>query len=255
MRCRVCFLLLLLSPNCHSQEKVSPTTRDKFAQLNVELQPEPQETLSAFFAPGTPGKVSVEDLQLPPKAARELQRSQKAFQSRDWQGAASHLEKVLVIDPQYWPAHNTLGNLYVRLSQYDRAVSEFQKAAQSEPRSALPLNNLGATLFLLKRYPEAERVARSTLELDPGRAEAHYILGCALVAQERFTPETEQQLRLSTSSIPTARLLLADLLSSRGAREEAAAELRAYLQIPGAPEKEQVQSSLARLTRTAANLN
>ena len=256
MSCRICVLLLLLSTTCHSQENVRTTTSDKFAQLNDELQPKPstaqQTALPANFAPTTPGTISVVDLQLPPKAARELQRSQKAFQSGDWQASASHLEKLLAIDPHYWPARNSLGRLYVGLHEYDRAVSQFKMASATQPHSAEPLNNVSATLFLLQRYPEAEHVARATLDLDPAQVAAHYILGCALVAQEQFTPEAEQHLRLSTPSIPIARLLLASLFSRRGAREEAAAQLRAYLQIPDAPEKQQAQSALAQLTRSPA---
>jgi tetratricopeptide (TPR) repeat protein len=249
MSYKACILLLLLSPTCHSQEKARPRTEGKFAQLNSEIQLMP----SVPQQKAVPGKVSVEDLQLPPKAVRELLRSQKAFQSGDWRDSASHLEKVLAIAPQYWPAQNELGRLYVGLHEYDRAVSEFQKASANQPHSAVSLNNLSATLFLLRRYPEAESVARATLDLDPAQAETHYILGSALVAQERFTIEAEQHLRLSTSSIPIARLLLASLLSRRGARDEAAAELRAYLQIPDAPEKQLAQSALAQLTRIPAN--
>jgi hypothetical protein len=85
MSCRICILLLLLSTTCHSQEKVQPNAGSKFDQLNSEIQrmqSAPQQaTVPAYLVPGSPGKVSVEDLQLPPKAARELQRSQKAFHS------------------------------------------------------------------------------------------------------------------------------------------------------------------------------
>ena len=258
MSCRICILLLLLSTTCHSQENIRPTTPDKFAQLHDDLQRKPstpQPTpLPPYFAPATPGTISVVDLQLSPKASRELLRSQKAFQSGDWQASASHLEKLLAIDPQYWPARNSLGRLYVGLHAFDRAAQQFQQASATAPHSAEPLNNLAATLVLLERYPEAERVARATLDLDPTQVEAHYILGCTLIAQEHFTSEAEEQLRLSTSRIPVARLLLATLLSHRGAREQAAVELRAYLQIPDAPEKQEAQSALARLTRGSPNL-
>jgi Tfp pilus assembly protein PilF len=206
-----------------------------------------------YSPPSASEKVSAEDLRLPPKAVHELERSQKAYQLGDLRGSATHLEKALVIDPQYWPAHTALGKLYVSLHEYDRAVGEFRKASAGEPFAVEPMNRLSATLFLLERYPEAESVARATLQVDPARAETRYILGCALVAQQSFTTETVEQLRLSSSQIPNARLVLASVLYSRGALAEAAAELRAYLEVPGAPGKEQVQSWLARLTRKPIN--
>jgi len=246
-------LVLLLSTNCYSQEKSRPSGGADFNEFNPESQLmrslSRPTTVPTYSAPGGPGKLSVTELRLPPKAIHELELSEKANLSGDWRGTATHLEKVLAIDPQYWPAHDKLGRLYVILHEYDRAVGEFKKASATEPLSAKPMNHLGATLFLMARYSEVENVARAALEVDPAQTETRYILGCALVAQGRFTAEAEEQLRLSASQIPNARPVLADVLYRRGALREAAAELRAYLEVPGAPEKEQVQARLARLTR------
>jgi tetratricopeptide (TPR) repeat protein len=250
---RIWVLLVLLSTNCYSQDMSRPNGNNWPGKRSHELRfwdelIEPT-SVPTYSAPKGPGKLSVAELRLPPKAVHELELSKKASLSGDWRGSATHLERVLAIDPQYWPAHDKLGRLYVILHEYDRAVEEFKKASASEPLSAKPLNHLSATLFLMGRYSEVESVARATLEVDPAQTETRYILGCALVAQGRFTAETVEQLRLSTSQIPTARLVLADVLYSRGALAEAAAELRAYLEVPDAPEKEQVQSWLVRLTR------
>jgi Tfp pilus assembly protein PilF len=258
MSYKVCLLLLLLSTNCYSQEKGPSSDRNRFAEFNSDLQlmrslSSQSTNVRTYSPPSASEKVSAEDLRLPPKAVHELERSQKAYQLGDLRGSATHLEKALVIDPQYWPAHTALGKLYVSLHEYDRAVGEFRKASAGEPFAVEPMNRLSATLFLLERYPEAESVARATLQVDPARAETRYILGCALVAQQSFTTETVEQLRLSSSQIPNARLVLASVLYSRGALAEAAAELRAYLEVPGAPGKEQVQSWLARLTRKPIN--
>ena len=48
----------------------------------------------------------------------------------------------------------------------------------------------------------------------------------------QFTAETVEQLRLSGSQIPTARLVLADVLSRKGALREAAEELRIIWRFP-----------------------
>ncbi|MGB2626963.1 MAG: tetratricopeptide repeat protein [Candidatus Acidiferrum sp.] len=253
MSYKVWVLLLLLSTNCYSQEMSRPNGNNRFDEFNPESQlmrslSQPT-SVPTYSAPGSSGKLSIAELSLRPKAVHEMELSEKANLSGDWRGSAKHLEKVLAIDPQYWPAHDKLGRLYVILREYDRGVEEFKKASASEPLSAKPLNHLSATLFLMGRYAEVESVARATLEVDPAQTETRYILGCALVAQGRFTAETVEQLRLSGSQIPTARLVLADVLYRRGALPEAAAELRAYLEVPGAAEKEQVQSWLVRLKR------
>ncbi|HVN77375.1 MAG TPA: hypothetical protein VMW38_00085 [Terriglobia bacterium] len=253
MSYRVWVLFVLLSTNCYSQEKSRPNDRANFDEFNPESQLvrslSRPTSVATYSVPGGPGKLSVTELRLPRRAVHELELSEKANLSGDWRGSVTHLEKVLAIDPQYWPAHDKLGRLYLILHEYDRAVGEFKRASASEPLSAKPLNHLGATLFLMARYSEVETVARAALEVDPAQTETRYILGCALVAQGRFTTEAEEQLRLSASQIPNARLVLADVLYRRGALRETAAELRAYLEVPGAPEKELVQARLARLTR------
>jgi Tfp pilus assembly protein PilF len=259
MSFRVCVLLLLLSTNCYSQEKSKPNGGGSFDEFNQESQLmrslSRTTSVPTYATPKGKGKLSVAELRLRPKAVHELELSEKANLSGDWRDSATHLEKVLAIDPQYWPAHDKLGRLYVILHEYDRAVEEFKKASASEPLSAKPLNHLSATLSLMGKYSEVESVARAALEVEPAQTETHYILGCALAAQGRFTVETVEQFRLSSPQIPTARLVLADILYRRGALPEAAAELRAYLEVPGAPEKEQVQSWLVRLTRKIDDSN
>ncbi len=253
MSYRIWVLLVLLSTNCYSQEKSRPNGKNRFDEFNPESQlmrslSQPS-SVPTYSVSGGPGKLSVAELRLHPKAVHELELSEKANLSGDWRGSATHLEKVLAIDPQYGPAHDKLGRLYVILHENDRAVEEFKKASASEPLSAQPLNHLSAALFLMGRYSEVESVARATLEVDPAQTETRYILGCALFAQGRLTAETVEQLRLSGSQIPAARLVLARVLYRRGALPEAAAELRAYLEVSGAPEKKQAQSWLVRLTR------
>ena len=241
MSYRVWVLLVLLSTNCYSQEKSRPNGNNRFDEFNPESQLmrslSLRKSVPTYSVPGGPGKLSVTELRLPPKAVHELELSEKANLSGDWRGSAIRLEKVLAIDPQYWPAHDKLGRLYVILHEYDRAVGEFKKASDSEPLSAKPLNHLSATLFLMARYSEVESMARAALEVDPLQTVTRYILGCALVAQGRFTTETVEQLRLSDSQFPNSKLVLADVLYKRGALQEAAAELRAYLEVPGAPAK------------------
>jgi tetratricopeptide (TPR) repeat protein len=250
---RVWVLIVLLSTNCYSQGKSRPNDNNRFNEFNPESQLmrslSRPTSVPTYSAPKGPGKLSVTELRLRPKAVHELELSEKANLAGDWRGSAIHLEKVLAIDPQYWPAHDKLGRLFVILHEYDRAVEEFKKASASEPLSAKPLNHLSATLFLMGRYSEVESVARAALEVEPAQTETRYILGWALVARGRFTAETVEQFRLSGSQIPTERLVLADVLYRSGALPETAAELRAYLEVPGAPEKEQVQFWLVRLTR------
>jgi tetratricopeptide (TPR) repeat protein len=195
------------------------------------------------------------ELRIPPKAVKEIQRSQSALQSGDVRSSALHLERALQIYPQSLEVHNNLGSRYVELHEYEKAAAEFQKAVDIDPRVMQPFNNLSVAFFLLQRYPEAEAAARRALDLDPHNPTSRYMLGCILAMEKRNPLEAMEMLRLTKREFPDARLLLAQILVSRGAVEEAESELRGYLTLPGAEKKQNVERWLSRLTQTSAAAN
>jgi len=255
MRYTVWALLLILTVNSYPQGRRLPESQDHPfislppAWLNSleSIAPVPPVNGGAS-SPGNPGKVSVAELRMPPKAIHELELAVKAYRSGHWRDSTTHLEKVLVLYPQYSPGHNALGRLYANLHDYDKALGEFEKATIAEPGSAQELHNLSVTLYLLKRYQEAEDAARATLAIDPTRPTTRYVLGCTLAAEERFTAETVDLLRQSSKQFPNVRLVLANVLLKRGDVAGAEAELQAYLEVPNAPGKDEAQCWLAALT-------
>ena len=108
-----------------------------------------------YTQPGMSGKVSVNELRITAKVFHELEQSLKAYKSGDLLGSATHLEKLLVIDPQYYPAHNALGALYVRLHEYEKALGEFAED-----------NSCGASIGA--RAPQSERDPVSIEEISGG---------------------------------------------------------------------------------------
>jgi Tfp pilus assembly protein PilF len=245
------FFLFFSASSSYAQAKRSTDALSVDQRLNfVPYVPAPSMN-AAVPTPGVAPTVSVAELHIPSKARHELELAVKAFKAHDLQQSATHLEKVLQIYPQYTVAHNTLGALYVDLHQYDKAVPEFEKATAANPGSVAEMHNLGAALYLQKRFPEAESTARAILAIDPLRSPSQFLLACALVAQDRFTPEAEDLLRRTSAQFPNARLILAKVLLKRGAVEEAETEMRAYLEVPNAPGKDGVQCNLAILEHNA----
>jgi Flp pilus assembly protein TadD len=158
----------------------------------------------------------------------------ETIQSRDFQSAAEHLRKAIQIDPNFVQAHNNLGASYIELNECESAVTEFRKAIDLDSKLQESYRNLGLALFLLRRYPEAEIAARQALELSPQRGPARYTLGRILAAEGSGSAEAEELLRQSVPDNVDARLPLAQVLLNRGATEQAASELRAYMRSPGA---------------------
>jgi tetratricopeptide (TPR) repeat protein len=195
------------------------------------------------------------DLLIPPKAVKELQRSQSALKSGDTHSSARHLERALQIFPNYLEGHNSLGARYIELQEYEKAAGEFQKAIDINPRVMQPVNNLSVALFLLQRYPDAEAAARRARDLDPHDPTARYMLGAILATEKRNPEEAMEMLRETRREFPDSRLLLAEILVRVGAVEQAEKELRDYLAVPGAEKRQNVERWLARLTQTRSSKN
>ena len=226
-------LLLIVASTVCAQNRTAPTS----------LIPSDQSRL-----PGIGEGISLRELLVPPKAVKELQRSQSALRSGDTRSSARHLEKALQIYPNYLEGHNSLGARYIELGEYEKAAAEFQEAIEIDARVSQPFNNLSVADYLLRRYSDAETAARRAMDLDPRSSTPRYVLGCILAAAGRNAIESIEMLRQTESEFPDARLVLAEVLLRRGSREEAKEELRGYLALPSPEKKQRVERWLARLT-------
>ena len=239
MRPRVLALQLILTSSLCAQSEPPP---HPLVSNNQSLVPRLAQTVPA------------RELLIPPKAVKELQLSQSALRSSDIPASARHLERALAIYPDYLEAHNTLGARYIALHEYQKASLEFQKAIAIDQRVVEPTNNLSVAFYLLQRYPDAEAAARRALYLHPNLATSRYMLGCILAAEKRNPVEAMELFRETKEEFPVARLLLAEILLRRGAKDAAETELRDYLTVPGVENKHKVECWLARLTETSQHL-
>ncbi len=221
----------------------------------TEPLPHPLVPTDQSRSPRLGETISLGELRIPPKAIKEIQRSQIALRFGDVCSSAAHLEKALQVYPQSLEVHNNLGSRYIELREYEKAAVEFQKAIEIDPRIMQPFNNLSVAFFLLQRYPDAETASRHALDLDPQSVTPRYMLGCILATEKRNPLEAMEMLRQTKREFPDSRLLLAEILLSRGAINEAENELRDYLAAPGAEKKQNVERWLARLTQTSATTN
>ena len=236
MKANLCVLLLILASRACAQTEQTPSS----------LLPNDTSRLARLGE-----TISLRDLRIPPKAVKELQRSQDALKSGDVVSSARHLEKALQIYPDCLEAHNNLGARYIDLQEYEKAAAEFQRAIAIDPRVPQPWNNLSVAFFLQQRYRDAEAAARRALNVAPQLPMARYMLGAILATERRDPEEAMELLRQTKSEFPDARLLLAEILLRRGAVGEAEEELRGYLALPGLPKRPNVERWLARLTRTS----
>jgi tetratricopeptide (TPR) repeat protein len=165
-----------------------------------------------------PGVVSAQALaHTPPKAARrELDRGLKAWRKGRRKEALQHLTDAVRLDPGFVDAHISLGAFYDDADQSALALDHFNRASLLDPQSLWANVAKAAVLLTLNRPVEAEQAARRALQLSPGLVEAHYLLGSALMVQEKITPlnrlrltEAAEHLRIAACKLPQAQAFLA----------------------------------------------
>ena len=198
-----------------------------------------------------PGSATVSAARLrhkvPSKAHKEFERGVEAARKNDSASAIGHLAKATELDPGYMEAHNNLGIQHLKANAHETALAEFQKAAELDPGAREPLVNLAATLVTMERPVEAETAARKAIRLDGSHAIARYVLGLALLQQQKNTSEALDNLERASETFPRARLAIAEVAHKRGDVERAKKELRAYLNSGKLTDRQSVETWLAEL--------
>jgi tetratricopeptide (TPR) repeat protein len=184
---------------------------------------------------------------LPDKVIKELQRSNSSLRNGDLYGSTEHLQRAVALEPDLPLTHNALGSRFAALKQFDRALEEFRRALDLNPRYRLALDNIAVVLCLQYRFAEAEPFARRALQIDPQSHSSQYLLGGILVQQKQYTDEATTLLAKAEAQYPRAWLFLAKASLGRGNNEQAVEELKQYLRCPGAIQIKVAQNALAKL--------
>lgn len=134
-----------------------------------------------------------------PVLAARAQRAERPFAapSRELEERIRALEERLARAPEDADLAESLGFLYAKASDWERAISRFELAARLDPARPGPLNNLGNVHYTLGAFDRAIEHWRRSLAAAPGQIDA--------------------------------RLNLAKLYYERGRLKEAAAELEEVL--------------------------
>lgn len=172
--------------------KVSPPT----LQLPKQKQSRPPS-----------GGISAGRLLHPPdkKAYKVFVVAQKLSESGKYAEAARELQRALEISPDYADAHSNLAVQYMRLGRFEDSVAESSRAMEIAKPNVVDLSNMACAQNALHRVPEAILSARAALELEPGNANAHYILGSLLAGDRRTLREGITHLALAADRLPNAQ--------------------------------------------------
>jgi tetratricopeptide (TPR) repeat protein len=146
----------------------------------------------------------------PLKAARkDFDQGMRAVNKGLNAEALEHFREAVRLDPGYVQPHVQTGMLRAQAGQPMLALESFLRALAIEPDAEFLEFDVAHTLVMLHRPSEAESYARRVTRRSPSFVDGQYVLGLALVMQDKLTPEAVGALRLAAKQNSKARGVLA----------------------------------------------
>jgi Flp pilus assembly protein TadD len=208
-----------------------------FAMASIILRPrenaKKDDPMGARASGGNPYLAGQADYnkRFPKKALKEYERGLDSERHGKQDEAITHYLGALKIAPDYYPAHNNLGSLYLGKTDFKSAEEQFQEAIRLDQNDAQAYFNLGNVLMLTRRYPESESALASGLQRRPDSAFGNFLQG-TLFSRTGNRAEAEKSLREALrldSTMWQAHLQLVNLYLQQSRREDAVKQLQAFL--------------------------
>ena len=196
--------------------------------------------------------------QFPKKTVKEFKKGVDADHNGNPDDAIEHYQKALSFSPDFYPAHNNLGTIYLSRQNFDAAQTQFEAALKANQNDVEAYFNLANVLLTEQHYPDAEREIEQGLQRRPDSAFGHFLQG--LLYSRTARPElAEKSLQSALQLDPKmsqAYLQLVNLYLQQKRIPEAISELEAYLKaFPDSPFSPKARETLKRLQGNAAATN
>lgn len=137
------------------------------------------------------------------------------------------LERSAAILPEFQLTHNALGDCYLKMGEYEKAIGAYKEAFRLQPDLAGTRNRIGVCYANLKRYDEAKREFELALKLEPAAAVNAYLNLGRLYEMKNDLPEAIAQYRMLAQSArywrdaTIAYMRIGDTYAAMGQKEKA----------------------------------
>jgi TolB-like protein/DNA-binding winged helix-turn-helix (wHTH) protein/Tfp pilus assembly protein PilF len=137
----------------------------------------------------------------------------KLFNDWDWPGAEAEFKQALALNPNLARAHHGYSYYLVIMQRLDEAVNESERARDLDPFDFYANEWLGQALYHARRYDDALRQLRRTVEMFPDRGERLYWQIAEVYEQKRMFAEAfaARQQALSHDEDPNVAALVTPL--------------------------------------------
>jgi tetratricopeptide (TPR) repeat protein len=196
--------------------------------------------------------VDVIDARAPAEAREELIRGREALSRKSNDEAVGHLQRAIVVYPDFYEAHLLLGTALMDARDWQKAEAAFQQAVRLKASSATPVILLGEVHWRQKRYDEAEKTLLEGLKLDDKSWHGYFTLARLywdLDSIAKAGPAIGRSMQLKPDFAP-AHLLAGNILLRVNQQERALSEYQEYLRLePKGEFAEQARELVQKLSK------
>ena len=205
--------------------------RGLMVDLNFELREKKDFALARLTK-----VVSAAELRqsVPPAAKKQYELGLKSVSKGKFQEAANYFQEALSIYPEYLAARNDLGAQYLKLKQLDEAQKNFEIVLTNDPKNFNAKFNMGLVQVERHNYTEAIALLNEAIAIDSTRPVARLWIGIAKLELGDFEVaegELTRALIMGGEECVAAHYHLARIYMNRGALNDAARSVQAYIQM------------------------
>jgi len=204
-------------------------------QENLQLTLIADPNAIASKAPPASSKV-VLDARVPVEARREFEKAEAILISdkkERFAEAAVHLQKALIVYPDFLEAQLKLGAVYMDQQQWDKAELVLKRALAIDARTVNAYVALGEVYFRQKKYDEAEKVLTKGLIIEDRSWQGHFALARVFYAKGDLSRAGKQvglAIQLN-ENFADAHLLAGNILLRANNRQDALEQFETYLRL------------------------
>jgi type IV pilus assembly protein PilF len=188
--------------------------------------------------------------QFPGKVVKEFEKGVKCQANGKTGDAVRHFQASLKLAPDFYPAHNNLGTIYLSQTKFAAAQGEFEAVLRLKQSDTQAYLNLGNVFLLTGHYDDCLRMVEEGLRKQPNSGFGQFLLGSVYGRMGKL-PEAERALHdaiLFDPSLSRAYLELVNLYVREKRTTEAIGELKFFLKsFPADPLVPKAQQVLSRL--------
>ena len=215
----------------------------------------PKQNADQKNVPGSGPMVSASELNAPPKAREEIEKSVEALNKGDLKKAEERLRKAISIYPQYARAWNNLGVVLMRENEQPQAIEAFQKSIEVDPKFPSGYLNLARVSMRENKLPDASDLIHKALALNPNDPETLTLLAREELIEGKYENALADARRVHTvphEHYADAHLIAGDALQHLNRGTEAVKEYELFLkESPDSPNAAQVKAAMAQLNARA----